>query len=846
MDVYVQITGLDSGKTRGVKALLDSGCSTCCIDTDYARAEKLDIQELPQPIVARNADNTENISGRITHYVDLRMRIGPHVETRTFLLTCLGKARIFIGLDWLTEHNPEVDWQEQTMRFSRCPERCHMRGHEEHQAMIDMDAIDLNTSAPDLEEGESILLIDFGKEVDLRLKETPAQKFAEEAEKEKERMTEGKIPDQYREFVKVFAKESFDLLPDRRTWDHAIELKPGSKAVDCKVYPLSRNEQVKLDEFLQENLASGRIRPSKSPMASAFFFVKKKDGSLRPVQDYRKLNKMTIRNRYPLPLISELVHNLCGAKFFTKLDIRWGYNNVRIKEGDEWKAAFRTNRGLYEPLVMFFGLTNSPATFQNMMNNILRELINEGHVVVYLDDILIFTENLDEHRRITKRVLELLQKHKLYLKPEKCEFERTEIEYLGVIIGHNSMRMDPVKIKGVMEWPEPKSVKQVQAFLGFTNFYRRFVRGYAEVAKPLTRLTGKAGWSWGADEHAAFDGLKKRIAEDAVLALPNDTGQYRLEADASEGATGSVLSQNQDGIWRPIAFISHALTETERNYEIYDKEMLAIMLSLDEWRQLLLGATETFEIFTDHQNLESFRKPQKLNRRQAQWITELAEFNFTLRHRPGALNRKADLLSRRADHDQGKNDNKDVTLLKPEFFRSQEVTFEGQDQQLINEIKAIRSIDGSVKAAVEKSLVGWKKEEGLITYHGKLYVPRDEELRDKIIGLHHDTPLVGHAGINQTQEMVERNYWWPRMGNQIRKYIQTCEACQRTKTRRARTGSLHPHAVPNAPWEIISMDQIGPLPVSNGYDAIHVWCDSFTKMIHVEPISTDISSEGVA
>ncbi|CAK5273552.1 unnamed protein product [Mycena citricolor] len=393
MDVYVQITGLDSGKTRGVKALLDSGCSTCCINTDYAQAEKLDIQELPQPIVARNADNTENISGRITHYVDLRMRIG-----------------LFIGLDWLTEHNPEVDWQEQTMRFSRCPERCHMRGHEEHQAMIDMDAIDLETGAPDLEEGESILLIDFGKEVDLRLKETPAQKFAEEAEKEKERMTEGKIPDQYWEFVKVFAKELFDSLPDRRAWDHAIELKPGSKEVDCKVYPLSRNEQVKLDEFLQENLASGRIRPSKSPMASAFFFVKKKDGSLCPVQDYRKLNEMTIRNRYPLPLISELVHNLCGAKFFTKLDIRWGYNNVRIKEGNEWKAAFRTNRGLYEPLVMFFGLTNSPATFQNMMNDILRELINEGHVVVYLDDILIFTENLDEHRRTTKRVLELLQK----------------------------------------------------------------------------------------------------------------------------------------------------------------------------------------------------------------------------------------------------------------------------------------------------------------------------------------------------------------------------------------------------------------------------------------------------
>jgi hypothetical protein len=209
----------------------------------------------------------------------------------------------------------------------------------------------------------------------------------------------------------------------------------------------------------------------------AFFFIKKKDGSLRPVQDYRKLNEMTIKNRYPLPLISKLVNKLRGAKYFMKLDIRWGYNNVRIKEGDEWKAAFRTNRGLYEPLVMFFGLTNSPATFQTMMNDILRDLINEGKVIVYLDDILIFTEDFEEHRRLVCRVLQVLQDNRLYLKPEKCDFEKTEIEYLGFIISHNSMKMDPVKIKGVMEWPEPSTVKQVQAFLGFTNFYRRFIQG---------------------------------------------------------------------------------------------------------------------------------------------------------------------------------------------------------------------------------------------------------------------------------------------------------------------------------------------------------------------------------
>jgi hypothetical protein len=214
-------------------------------------------------------------------------------------------------------------------------------------------------------------------------------------------------------------------------------------------------------------------------------------------------------------------------------------------------------------------------------------------------------------------VLETLEKNKLYLKPEKCEFKRTEIEYLGVIVSHNSMKMDPVKITGIMEWPEPKNVKQVQAFLSFVNFYRRFVRGYSEVAKPLTKLTGKAGWSWGDNQKKAFSELKQRIAEDIVLVLPTDDRKFRLEADASDGATGVVLSQEQNGEWQPVAFQAHRLNETEQNYEIYDKEMLAIMLTLDEWRQMLMGAWQEFEILMDHQNLEYFKKLQKLNRRQA-------------------------------------------------------------------------------------------------------------------------------------------------------------------------------------------------------------------------------------
>ena len=227
-----------------------------------------------------------------------------------------------------------------------------------------------------------------------------ATKLAEKALRSTPVKTADLIPPYLHDFKEVFAKESFDLLPVKCSWDHAIELEPGSKPSSCKVYPLAPNEQVQLDTFLQENLSTGQIHPSKSPMALPVFFIKKKDGSLHLVQDYRALNAMTVKNHYPLPIISELINQLRGAKYFTKLNVQWGYNNVCIKKGDEWKAAFRTNCGLFEPLVMFFGLTNSPATLQTMMNKIFQDLIMEGHICMYLDDILIFTKTLEEHQQL--------------------------------------------------------------------------------------------------------------------------------------------------------------------------------------------------------------------------------------------------------------------------------------------------------------------------------------------------------------------------------------------------------------------------------------------------------------
>ena len=472
------------------------------------------------------------------------------------------------------------------------------------------------------------------------------------------------VPSEYHEFADVFAKETFNELPPRHPWDHAIELLPGDHKIDCKTYNLTSVEQKELDEFLEENLRMGCIYPSKSQFASAFFFVKKKDGKLWPVQDYWKLNNITIKNRYPLPLIGELVDKLKSAKYYTKLDIRWGYNNIRMKEGDEWKAAFHTNRGLFELLVMFFGLTNSPATFQTMMNHLFQDLINWGKVVVYMDDIMIFTNTLDDHWKIVKEVLTILRQNKLSLKHTKCEFEVLETEYLGLIVAQGSVRMDKGKVQGVLDWPVPKTKKELRGFLGFLNFYRRFIKDFAQVAKPLNALTSiKRDFEWSSECQHAFDTLKQKIMTAPALHMPTDTDPFHIETDGSGVRLRAILTQKQHNRWHPIAFISKSLSNTERNYPVADLELAIIIFALKEWHHYLLDAKHPFLILTDHKNLAYFTHPQDLSWWQAQWHQLLSEYHFTIEHQPGWTN-PADPLSQRPDFEKEVADNMKVTILQ--------------------------------------------------------------------------------------------------------------------------------------------------------------------------------------
>jgi len=317
-----------------------------------------------------------------------------------------------------------------------------------------------------------------------------------------------KIPPKFRQYSKVFSDEEAQRLPKHQLWDHKIDLIPGMEMKKTTVYHLTPIEKVALKEYIEDGLKRGTLRRSKAPHTCSFFFIDKKDGKLQPVQDYRPLNAITVKNAAPIPLIPELVNKLLGARFFTKLDVRWGYNNIRVCEGDEWKTAFKTPMGLYESTVMTFGLCNAPATFQTFMDIKFGPLIKGGHVVVYLDDILIYATTITELVYWTHQVFQLLLKLDLYLRPAKCSFNQTSVEYLGLIISEGELCMDPVKLKAVQDWPKPKKVKDIQQFLGFCNFYCRFVQDYSTLARPLFNLTKKdTPWAWTHLQETAFTAL---------------------------------------------------------------------------------------------------------------------------------------------------------------------------------------------------------------------------------------------------------------------------------------------------------------------------------------------------
>ena len=448
-------------------------------DKKFVERNSFKKKKLDRAVKVKNVDGTENNGGLVTHEIEVNMYYQGHVERMRLDVCNLGRMEVILGMPWLAAHNPEIDWEKGEVKITRCPPLCgkneKIRKDKERKEAV------RRRETRKVEEEKAINLAadekeDWGREKEIELDH---QKI------------EGMVPKKFHWWLKVFGKVESERMPTRKVWDHAIDLKEEFKASKAKVYPLSRNEREEVQNFVDEYLKKGYIRPTKSQQTSPVFFVGKKNGEKRMVMDYCKLNRQTVKNNYPLPLITELVDNMGSKRVFTKMDLRWGYNNVRVKEGDEWKAAFTTHMGSFEPVVMFFGMTNSPAIFQAMMNEILRDMINEGKVAAFVDDVLVGTETEEGHDEIVAEVLKRLEENDLYVKPEKCVWKVRKIPFLGVVMGEGKVEMEEEKVGGVLKWPTPQCVQDIRKFLGLANYYRRFVKDFAKVALPMNRLTRK-------------------------------------------------------------------------------------------------------------------------------------------------------------------------------------------------------------------------------------------------------------------------------------------------------------------------------------------------------------------
>ncbi len=719
------------------------------------------------PLAVEVVDRRPLGTGRITHLTTkLTMRTGVlHQETIQFYILSTSHAPIILGLPWLRRHNPNILCQNsQIISWNEnCLSRC----------ISTLNPLPLRT-------------------VTINETEIP------------------ELPSVYHDLSEAFSRIKASQLPSHRPSDCAIDLLPGSNPPRGRIFPLSQPESEAMNNYIKEELAKGFIQPSTSPASAGFFFVKKKDGGLRPCIDYRGLTNLTVKFRYPLPLVPSALEQLRTAKFFTKLDLRSAYNLIRIRAGDEWKTAFSTITGHCEYRMMAFGLANSQSVFQSFINDVFRDMLNRN-VIVYIDDILVYSESLEKHIQDVRAVLKCLIEHQLYAKAEKCEFHLTSLSFLGYVISCEGVAMDENKVNALVNWPLPSTVKRLQRFLEFTNFYRRFIKGFSSVAAPLTNMTKKGTnrlhWSLTAQE--AFQRLKQRFTA-PILHHPDPNVPFIVEVDASNIRIGAVLSQRQGSPAKmfPCAFYSRKLSSAERNYDVGDKELLAMKAALEEWRHWLEGSKYSFTVLTDHLNLEYLRTAKRLNPRQARWSLFFSRFDFTVTYRPGSKNTKADALSCQFE------ENPDSKRL----------------ENVISPTLIVSPIQWDIITEIEQA--NSELEIPPECPQDKLFVP--ETLRERTITQVHTSLSSGHPCVNATIQLLQNRFWWSSLRKDTVNLIHQCQVCNTQKpSRQLPAGLLQPLPIPQRPWSHIAIDF---LPNSNGHTTILTVIDRFSKICRLIPL----------
>ncbi|GJZ38152.1 putative reverse transcriptase domain-containing protein [Tanacetum coccineum] len=606
-------------------------------------------------------------------------------------------------------------------------------------------------------------------------------------------------------FPKIFPEELSGLPPTRQV-EFQIDLMPGAAPIARAPYRLAPSEMKELSEQLQELSDKGFIKPSSSPWGALVLFFKKKYRSFRMCIDYRELNKLTLKNRYPLPRIDDLFDQLQGSSVYSKIDLRSGYHQLRVCEEDISKMAFRTRYGYYEFQVMPFGLTNAPAVFMDLMNRVCKPYLDK-FVIVFIDDILIYSKNMKEHEEHLKAILELLKKEELYAKFYKCEFWIPKVQFLGHVIDSQGIHVDPAKIESIKDWACPKTPTEIRQFLGLAGYYRRFIEGFLKITKPMTKLTQKkVAFEWGDKQEAAFQTLKHKLCSAPILALPQGAENFIVYSDASHKGLGAVLMQNEK-----------------------------------IWRHYLYGTKCT--AFTDHKSLQHILDQKELNIRQRRWLELLSDYDCEICYHPGKANVVADALSRKE-------------RIKPLRVRALVMTI-GLDlpKQILNaqteaqkpENLKNEDVGGMIRKDIPKEKLE-PRADGTLCLNGRSWLPCYGDLRTVIMHESHKSKYSIHPGSDKMYQDMKKLYWWPNMKADIATYVSKCLTCAKVKAEHQRpSGLLVQPEIPQWKWDNITMDFVTKLPKSSqGYDTIWVIVDRLTKSAIFTPMRETDSMEKLA